>query len=145
MKRIIISQRHMQYLNEENAVNIAAQAKDNSLSSFTTAASNTNTVSDIQKAKTAGDVNLVVNGPDSNDDQPRQVINVTAGDTVQNALADQASDELIRNGGSVLINGDGLGESYVFDKKTIEEARLAKMKRDGRVMTKKELRESLLK
>ena len=36
----------MQYLNEENAVNIAAQAKDNSLSSFTTAASDTNTVSD---------------------------------------------------------------------------------------------------
>ena len=35
----------MQYLNEENTVNIAAQAKDNSLSSFTTAASDTNTVS----------------------------------------------------------------------------------------------------
>ena len=55
------------------------------------------------------------------------------------------ADDLIRNGGSVLLGGDGLGESYVFDKKTIEEARLAKIKRDGRVMTKKELRESLLK
>lgn len=135
----------MQYLNEENAVNIAAQAKDNSLSSFTTAASDTNTVSDIQKAKSAGDVNLVVNGPDSNDAQPRQVVNVAAGDTIQNALADQASDELIRNGGSVLINGDGLGESYIFSKKKLEEVRLAKMKKDGKVMTKKELRESFLK
>ena len=57
----------------------------------------------------------------------------------------QANDDLIRNGGSVLLGGDGLGESYVFDKKTIEEVRLAKIKRDGRVMTKKELRESLLK
>ena len=145
MKRIIISQRHMQYLNEENTVNIAAQAKDNSLSSFSAAATDTNTASDMQKAKTAGDVNLVVTGPDSNDTQPKQVVNVAAGDTVQNAIADQASDDLIRNGGSVLVNGDGLGESYIFDKKTIEEARLAKMKRDGRVMTKKELRESLLK
>lgn len=135
----------MQYLNEENTVNIAAQAKDNSLSSFSAAATDTNTVSDMQKAKTAGDVNLVVTGPDSNDTQPKQVVNVAAGDTVQNAIADQASDDLIRNGGSVVLGGDGLGESYVFDKKTIEEARLAKMKRDGRVMTKKELRESLLK
>lgn len=135
----------MQYLNEENTVNIAAQAKDNSLSSFTTAASDTNTVSDIQKAKSAGDVNLVVNGPDNDDTQPRQVVNVAAGDTVQNALADQASDELIRNGGSVLINGDGLGESYIFSKKKLEEVRLAKMKKDGKVMTKKELRESFLK
>ena len=145
MKRIIISQRHMQYLNEENTVNIAAQAKDNSLSSFSAAATDTNTASDVQKAKTAGDVNLGVTGPDSNDAQPKQVVNVAAGDTVQNAIADQASDDLIRNGGSVVLGGDGLGESYVFDKKTIEEARLAKMKRDGRVMTKKELRESLLK
>lgn len=135
----------MQYLNEENTVNIAAQAKDNSLSSFTTAASDTNTVSDIQKAKSAGDVNLVINGPDSDDTQPKQVVNVAAGDTIQNALADQANDGLIRNGGSVLINGDGLGESYIFSKKKLEEVRLAKMKKDGKVMTKKELRESFLK
>jgi hypothetical protein len=145
MKRIIISQKHMQYLNEENSVNIAVQAKDNSLSSFAAAASHPNTISDIQKAKTAGDVNLNINGDKTNDSQPKQVVNVAAGDTVQDAITNQASDELIRNGGSVLVNGDGLGESYVFDKKTIEEARLAKIKRDGRVMTKKELRESLLK
>lgn len=145
MKKIIITQRHMQYLNEENSVNIAVQAKDNSLSSFAAVASHPNTISDIQKAKTAGDVNLNINGDKTNDSQPKQVVNVAAGDTVQDAITNQASDELIRNGGSVLVNGDGLGESYVFDKKTIEEARLAKMKRDGRVMTKKELRESLLK
>ena len=145
MKRIIISQRHMQYLNEENTVNIAAQAKDNSLSSFSAAATDTNTTSDVQKAKTAGDVNLVITGPDSNDAQPKQVVNVAAGDTIQSAIAGQANDDLIRKGGSVLLGGDGLGESYIFNKKTIEEARLAKIKRDGKVMTKKELRESLLK
>ena len=45
MKRLIISQRHLNCLNEENTINIAAQAKDNSLSSFSTAASDTNTMS----------------------------------------------------------------------------------------------------
>lgn len=135
----------MQYLNEENSVNIAAQAKDNSLASFTKTAGDTNTVSDIQKAKVAGDVNLVLSGPKTNDEQPKQVVNVAAGDTVQNALTTQANDELIRNGGSVSVCGDGLGESYVFSKKALEEARLAKMRKDGKVMTKKELTESFLK
>lgn len=135
----------MQYLNEENVVNIAAQARDNSLSSFSTAASDPNTISDIQKAKSAGDVNVIVSGPESNDTQPKQVVNVVPGDTAQNALSDQASDELIRNGGSVILGGDGLGESFIFNKKTIEEVRLSKIKKEGKVMTKKELRESLLK
>ena len=135
----------MQYLNEENSINIAAQAKDNSLSSFSTVANDTNTTSDIQKAKAAGDVNLVISGPKTNDEQPKQVVNVGAGDTIQNALTDQANDELIRNGGSVLINGDGIGESYVFSKKTLEEARLAKLKKDGKVMSKKELTETFFK
>ena len=141
MKTIIINKRHMNYLNEVNAVNVAAQAKDNSLSSFTTAASDTNTVSDIQKAKIAGDVNLVVTGPKSDDTQPKQVVNVANGDTVQNALADQASDEIIRNGGSVVLSGDGIGESLVFSKKKLEEIRLNRIKKNGIVMSKKELTE----
>lgn len=145
MKKMIISRKHLKYLNEENAVNISAQANDNSLSSFSKAASSPNTLSDIQKAQTAGDVNLVVNGPDSKDTQPQQVINVGAGDTVQNAISTQANDELIRNGGSLKIGGDGFGESVVFTKRMLEEARLAKIKRDGKVMTKKELTESFLK
>ena len=145
MKRLIISQRHLNCLNEEDTINIAAQAKDNSLSSFSTAASDTNTMSDIQKAKNAGDVSLVVNGPNSNDNQPQQVINVSNGDTVQNAIATQGNDELIRNGGSLKINGDGFGESVVFTKKMIEEVRLNKIKKEGRVLTKKELTESFLK
>ena len=145
MKKIIISQRHLAQLNEEDSVNISAQANDNSLSSFSSAASSPNTVSDIQKAQTAGDVNLVVSGPESKDTQPQQIVNVGAGDTVQNAINTQANDELIRNGGSLKISGDGFGESVVFSKKMVEEARLAKIKRDGKVMTKKELTNSFLK
>lgn len=144
MKKVIISQKQLAYLNEENSVNISAQAKDNSLSSFSTAATDTNTVSDIQKAQVAGDVNLIVNGPDTDDSQPIQQINVAAGDTVQNALATQGSDELIRNGGSVKIAGDGIGECNVFTKKQIEEIRLSKIKQEEKSMTKNELIEMFL-
>lgn len=143
MKKIIITNKHLRKINEENSVNISAQAKDNSLSSFSTAATDTNTTSDIQKASVAGDVNLMVSGPKTDDTQPTQVVNVAAGDTVQNALLNQGNDELIRNGSSVKITGDGLGESYVFTKKTIKEARLAKMKKDGKIYTKKELLENM--
>lgn len=144
MKKVIISQKQLAYLNEENSVNISAQAKDNSLSSFSTAATDTNTVSDIQKAQVAGDVNLVVNGPETNDSQPTQHINVAAGDTIQNALSTQANDELIRNGGNVRITGDGISENNIFTKKQIEEIRLANIKREGKTMTKKELIEMFL-
>jgi hypothetical protein len=102
-------------------------------------------MSDIQKAKVAGDVNLTISGPKSNDDQPVQSVNVAPGQTVADAIGDQADDGLIRNGGKVSVTGDGLGESYIFTKKTLEEARLMKIRKDGRVMTKKELTESLLK
>lgn len=144
MKKIIITRSHLKHLNEENVVNIGAQASDNSVSSFTKIATDTNTTSDIQKAKVAGDVNLMINGPKTNDSQPTQIINVGNGDTIQNAMADQANDELIRNGSSVKIVGDGIGESFVFTKKTIEEARLAKIKKEGKVFSKKELIETFI-
>ena len=145
MKKVIISQKQLNYLNE-NSVNISAQAKDNSLSSFSTAATDTNAVSDIQKAQVAGDVNLTVNGPNTNDTQPVQQINVAKGDTIQNALATQGNDELIRNGGAVKITGDGIGESVCFTKKQIEEiAKKNRLKNIGHVVTKNELLEFITK
>ena len=142
MKKVVLNKKQVKYLEE---VNIVANATDNSLSSFSKAASDTNTTADIQKAKTAGDVNLLVGGPDSSDEQPIQAVNVAPGQTVSDAIGDQASDELIRNGSRVSVTGDGLGESIVFTKRILKEARLAKIKKDGKVMTKKELTESLLK
>ena len=142
MKRIVLNKKQINHLQE---VNIVTTASDNSLSSFSKSASDTNTMADIQKAKVAGDVNLMISGPKSDDEQPVQSVNVSPGQTVADAIGDQADDGLIRNGGRVSVTGDGLGESYVFTKKTLEEARLAKIKRDGKVMTKKELTKSLLK
>lgn len=144
MKKVIISQEQLCYLNE-NSINISAQAKDNSLSSFSNAATDTNAVSDIQKAQVAGDVNLMVNGPKTDDTQPVQQINVTKGDTVQNALATQGNDELIRNGGSVKITGDGIGETIKYTKNQIKEtARLKRLKEEGYIISKKNLMEMIM-
>ena len=136
MKKVVLNKKQVKYLEE---VNIVANAADDSLSSFSKAASDTNTTADIQKAKTAGDVNLLVGGPDSSDEQPIQAVNVAPGQTVADAIGDQASDELIRNGSRISVTGDGLGESIVFTKRILKEARLAKIKKEGKVMTKKEL------
>lgn len=143
MKKIIINNKHLNQIYE--AVNIAAQAANNNLSSFTKVVNDTNTTSDIQKASVAGDVNLVINGPKTDDKQPTQVVNVANGDTIQNAVSQQANDEIIRNGGSVKVTGDGLGESIIFTKKQINEIRLANMKKNGKVLSKKELINTFLK
>ena len=140
MKRIIINKSQLLKLNEENSVNLDVQAKNNTTSDFINAATDSTTVGDINKAQAAGDVNLVINGPDSNDSQPVQRINVAKGDTIQNALNNQANDELIRNGGSAIIGGDGItNENHVYTKKMLEEIRLSNMRKNGEVLSKKEL------
>jgi hypothetical protein len=147
MKKIILTAKQAKYLTEENAVNISAQSKDNTTSGFINAATNPNTISDINKASVAtSDVNLVISGPESNDNQPQQVVNVTNGDSVQTAMTNQTNDELIRNGGSVVVKGDGfVSETKIFTKKTIEEAKLKKLRENSIVYTKKELSERIKK
>lgn len=141
---MIITRSQLKALNEENTINISTMAKDNNLNSFSTAAADTHTQSDIQKAKTAGDVNLVINGPKTSDNMPRQEINVGAGDTVQNAIAKQGNNELLQQGGSMQITGDGFGESKIYSKKMVEEARLKNMYNESKVFTKKQMNEKIL-
>lgn len=123
-------------------VNIASKAKGNSTADFVNAVGDVNTQSDINKAGRVGDVNLTISGPESNDSQPIQTVNVAPGETPQSAIQNQANNDLIKAGGKVEITGDGFGESKVFSKKMVEEARLNSMKKNGKVLTKKELRES---
>lgn len=123
-------------------VNIATKAKGNSTADFVNTIGDVNTQNDINKAGRVGDVNLTISGPESNDSQPIQTVNVAPGETPQSAIQNQANDDLIRAGGKVELSGDGFGESKVFSKRMVEEARLDSMKKNGKVMTKKELRES---
>lgn len=105
-----VSPSFAEHLDEDN-VNITAQARGNSLSDFSNAAGSSETAADIQKAKNAGgDVTLTVSGPETNDSQPQQQVNVGAGESIQSAVSNQANDTIIRNGGSVKITGDGIGK-----------------------------------
>lgn len=127
----------------ENMVNITAKAGGNSMSDFINTVGNINTQSDINKAGRVGDVNLTISGPESNDTQPIQTVNVAPGETAQSAIQNQANDDLIRAGGKVEVSGDGFGESKIFTKKMVEEARIDSMRKTGKIMTKSELRNSV--
>lgn len=146
MKKIIVTKSQASFLMENDSVNVAVQSKDNTLAGFTNAATSPNTISDMNKATAvANDANMIVNGPETNDSQPQQSINVGVGETVASAIATQGNDELVRNGGSLKISGDGLGEAKIYTKKIIEEARLNGMRKNGRIMTKMELINSFMK
>lgn len=139
MKKLIITKKQMQRILKEENINISAQAKTNSLSDFASVAGNGDTQSDVRKASGLGsDVSLTISGPDTSDTQPQQQVNVANGQSLQDAIATQANDTLIRNGGSLRLSGDGIKEAYAFKKRRVEEARLAKIKRDGNVIRKKD-------
>jgi hypothetical protein len=91
-----------------------------------------------------GDVNVLVTGPNTDNNQPTQVIDVSATNTIPKAISDQGNDELARNGGTFLLKGDGIEESYVFTKKALREARLAKIKKEGKTYTKKDIIERFM-
>lgn len=142
MKKVIITRNQLKIINE-NMVNITAKAGGNSTSDFINTVGNVNTQNDINKAGRVGDVNLTISGPESNDTQPVQTVNVAPGETAQTAIQNQANDDLIRAGGKVEVTGDGFGESKIFTKKMVEEARIDSMRKTGKVMTKKELKNSV--
>lgn len=139
MKKLIITKKQMRRILKEENINISAQAKTNSLSDFASVAGNGDTQSDIRKAGGLGsDVSLTISGPDTTDNQPQQQVNVANGQSLQDAVTTQANDTLIRNGGSLKLSGDGIKEEYTFKKRRVEEARLAKIRRDGNVIRKKD-------
>lgn len=142
MKKVIITRNQLKMINE-NMVNITAKAGGNSTSDFINTVGNVNTQNDINKAGRVGDVNLTISGPESNDTQPVQTVNVAPGETAQTAIQNQANDDLIRAGGKVEVTGDGFGESKIFTKKMVEEARIDSMRKTGKVITKKELKNSV--
>ena len=142
MKKVIITRNQLKMINE-NIVIITSKAGGNSTSDFINTVGNVNTQNDINKAGRVGDVNLTISGPESNDTQPVQTVNVAPGETAQSAIQNQANEDLIRAGGKVEVTGDGFGESKIFTKKMVEEARIDSMRKTGKVMTKKELKNSV--
>ena len=143
MKRMIITAKQLNCLNEENNVNLSLNTTGNTVASYTNAV--TQNRSDINQAGKMGDPIIHISNPNSqngsNDNAITQHVEVGKGESIEGAMQNQLNPTATSTGGDVEISGDGVYESR-FNKKKVEEARLAKMRSEGRVMTKKQLRES---
>ena len=146
MKRMIITARQLSCLNEENNVNLSLNTNGNSIASYTNAI--TQNKPDIAQASKMGDPIIHLSNPSSqngsNDNALTQHVEVGKGESIEGAMQNQLNPTATSTGGDVEISGDGLRETR-YDKKSVEKARLAKMKAEGRVMSKWELTEALLK
>ena len=144
MKRIIISSKQLSCLNEENNVNVSLQTTGSSIPAMVNAV--TQNKPDISQASKIGDPIVHISNPNaqngSNDNQMTQHVEVGKGETIEKAMQNQLNPTATSLGGDVEISGDGIYETKAYRKKDIEEARLMNMRNEGRVMTKKQLRES---
>lgn len=146
MKTLIISQRHLQCLEEENNVNVGLQSTANTIPALVNTV--TQNKPDINQASKIGDPVIHISNPNSqngsDDNALTQHVEVGKGDTIERAMQTQLNPAATGTGGDVEISGDGISEA-VYTKKAVEEARLRKMMHEGTVMTKKQLKESFRK
>lgn len=144
MKKLIITSEQLHCLEEENNVNLSLNAKSNDIPAFTNAV--TQNKPDITAAGKMGDPIIHISNPNSqngsNDSSITQHVEVDKGESIEDAMSQQLNPTATSAGGDVEVSGDGVYEGKAFSKKVIEEARLKKMKAEGRVLTKKQLRES---
>ena len=142
MKKLIISRNQLVQLCEDTTT-LQFAVNDNSINN---ALSKGETQSKIQNAKSTFGNNVTAQFTPSDGPGDSTI-------TVPNAIGgiNGASEALKDNSAEVqkaLSNGMNVGvdvtEMRKFSKKDIEEARLAKIRKDGRVMTKKELTESIV-
>lgn len=146
IKRIILTRKQLnEVLKEENTTTVQINSTGSTIPAVTNALNQSR--SEITNAGKYGDVSLHISNPNlvgSNDSVPTQHVEVERGQTVDQAIQQQVNPTVLGDGGSVDVSGDGISETKSFSKKSIEEARLKKIKKEGKVMTKFELRESFL-
>lgn len=134
----------MSCLNEENNVNVGLQTTANTVGAITNTV--TQNMSDINQASKVGDPVIHISNPNSqngsNDDALTQHVEVEKGDTIERAMQNQLNPAATGMGGDVEISGDGISEEKTYTKRDIEKARLAKIKSEGTVLTKRQLRET---
>ena len=145
MKRIIINTYQLdRCLNEENNVNVGLHSTANTIAGMVNTV--TQNRADINQASKLGDPVIHISNPNSqngsDDSKLTQHVEVGQGDTIERAMQNQLNPAATGTGGDVEISGDGISETKSYSKKDIEEARLKRMRTEGRVMTKKQLRES---
>ena len=144
MKKIVINTKQLKRcLNEANNVNVGISTTASTIPGIMNAV--TQNQGDIDSASKIGDPVLHISNPNSqigsDDNALTQHVEVNKGDTVANAIQNQLNPAATGNGGDIEVSGDGISERR-FSKKAIEEARLKKMRAEGTVLTKKQLRDS---
>lgn len=144
MRKVVISKSQLdEVLKEENTTTVQLNTTGNTIPSVTNAV--TKNQPEITSASKYGDVNLHISNPNlvgNNDNVPPQHVEVEKGQNVNQAIQQQVNPTVLSDGGAIDVSGDGISETKSFSKKAIEEARLRKIKNEGKVMTKFELRES---
>ena len=150
-KRIILNLSQLNEVMSKNNIkediDVAVDAKTNSQSEYLSALKSSGTQNDIMKAKAVSpDVNASIAGPKTTDNSPKLDIDVPKGSTPDQVMIQQPEiSGAIANGASVKIHGDGFpNESKTYTKKQVESMRLNEMRRNGTVMTKKQLNDEFL-
>ena len=143
-KKIIISRKQLKKLNE---VELSVQATQNTSGAYADAVNNSNTQSDLKnlKGSTGSDPAAIISGPTTTDKSPVVDVNVPAGMSPSSVMNNsQEIGNAINGGAAARIHGDGFPmEGVKYTKKQLEEARLANIRKNGRVCTKKTLFEGL--
>jgi len=144
MKKVVINTKQLKHcLNESNNVNVGISTTANTIPGLMNAVSQSQ--GDIDSASKIGDPVLHISNPNSlngsNDDALTQHVEVGKGDTVERAMQNQLNPAATGNGGDIEISGDGISEAR-YSKKSIEEARLRKMRNEGTVLSKRQLAEA---
>jgi hypothetical protein len=134
-------------VNEENNVNVSLNTNGNTIPSVVSTIDQN--MPKINQASKTGDPIIHISNPSSqngtNDEQFTQHVEVGRGQTIQQAAQSQLNPSATNNGGDIEISGPGIQEGKSYTKRDIERARLAKIRAEGKVMTKKQLKESLMK
>jgi len=136
-KKIIINREQLRRLNE---VDLSVTAQQNTSADYGASLNNTNVRDDLQKLKNTGDPGAIVSGPNTNDQMPVVDVNVQTGMNPSDVLNEPSVSAAIKNGASARVHGDGFPmEGVKYTKKQLEEVRLANIKENGRICTKKTL------
>lgn len=151
MKKVIVTRsqlREMMKGNLKEDIDIAVKAANNSASDYLNALKSPETSKDIMKAKgITPNVNAVVSGPKTNDESPKIDVEVPVGSSAEDVINKQPEigNAITSKGAEAFIHGNGFpNESKKYTKKQIEEARLDGIRKNGIVMTKKQLTEDIL-
>ena len=147
MKQIVISTSQLKKINEATLRLDSEEQGVNGILRTVNKPENKKKFNDLNNIDGAGESEIFVNTPTVNgqDQDDKPTVDVDANGDLNSSIMNANTAQAINTGRcNVKIHGNMTSESNskAFSKKSIEEARLRKMRNEGVVMTKSELKES---